>query len=66
MLTVRALFWLQALSRLYDEAVSVTGKGRNKLLLAIEELLQCVRSPDCPSYMAKVLLRALHDVNGEV
>ncbi|GAA6085032.1 HEAT repeat-containing protein 1 [Tachysurus ichikawai] len=56
----------QALCRLYEEAVSVTGKGRNKLLLAIEQLLQCVRSPDCPAYMAKVLLRALQDVNGEL
>ncbi|XP_058262423.1 HEAT repeat-containing protein 1 isoform X1 [Hemibagrus wyckioides] len=56
----------QALSRLYEEAVSVTGKGRNKLLLAIEQLLQCVRSPDCPSYIAKVLLRALQGVNGEL
>lgn len=59
-------FWSQALSRLYEEAVSVTGKGKNKLLLAIEQLLQCVRSPNCPSYIAKVLLRALQDVNGEV
>ncbi|XP_072523688.1 HEAT repeat-containing protein 1 [Salminus brasiliensis] len=55
----------QALSRLYEEAVSVKVKGRNKLLLAIEQLLQCVQAPDCPSYMAKVLLRALRDVNGE-
>lgn len=60
------VFWIQALSSLYEEAVSMTGKGRNKLLLAIEQLLQCLRSPDCPSYMAKVLLRALQDVNGEV
>lgn len=51
---------------MYEEAVSMTGKGRNRLLLAIEQLLQCVRSPYCPSYMAKVLLRALQDVNGEV
>lgn len=65
-LTVGVLFWLQALSRLYEEAVSVTGKGRNKLQLAIEQLLQCVRNPNCPSYMAKVLLRALQNVNGEV
>ncbi|XP_053495912.1 HEAT repeat-containing protein 1 [Ictalurus furcatus] len=56
----------QALSRLYEEAVSMKGKGKNKLLSAIEQLLQCVRSPDCPSYMAKVLLRALQDVNGEL
>ncbi|KAF7704986.1 hypothetical protein HF521_020272 [Silurus meridionalis] len=55
----------QALSVLYDEAVSMTGKNKNKLLSAIEQLLHCVRSPDCPSYMAKVLLRALQDVNGE-
>ncbi|KAF5893881.1 HEAT repeat-containing protein 1, partial [Clarias magur] len=55
----------QVLCRLYEEAVSVTAKCRNKLLLAIEQLLHCVRSPDCPSYMAKVLLRALQDVNGE-
>ncbi|KAM9462286.1 HEAT repeat-containing protein 1 [Clarias gariepinus] len=55
----------QVLSRLHEEAVSVTAKRRNKLLLAIEHLLHCVRSPDCPSHMAKVLLRALQDVNGE-
>lgn len=63
---VCVLFLLQVLSRLHEEAVSVTAKRRNKLLLAIEHLLHCVRSPDCPSYMAKVLLRALQDVNGEV
>ncbi|TSL75270.1 HEAT repeat-containing protein 1 [Bagarius yarrelli] len=56
----------QAMSRLYEEALTVKVKGRNKLLLAVEQLLQCARSPDCPSYMAKVLLRALHDVNGEL
>ncbi|XP_017566073.1 HEAT repeat-containing protein 1 isoform X1 [Pygocentrus nattereri] len=54
----------QALSRLYEEAVTV--KGRNKLLLAVEQLLQCVQAPDCPCYMAKLLLRALRNVNGEM
>ncbi|XP_066521731.1 HEAT repeat-containing protein 1 [Hoplias malabaricus] len=55
----------QALARMYEEAVSVTVKGKNKLLLAVEQLVQCVQAPDCPCYMAKVLLRALKDVNGE-
>ncbi|KAL7869934.1 hypothetical protein AOLI_G00139220 [Acnodon oligacanthus] len=58
----------QALSRLYEEAVAVavTVKGTNKLLLAVELLLQCVQAPDCPCYMAKLLLQALRNVNGEL
>ncbi|XP_062859270.1 HEAT repeat-containing protein 1 [Trichomycterus rosablanca] len=55
----------QALGGMYSEALSVSTKTKNKLLLAVEQLLQCVQSLECPSYMAKVLLRALKDVNGE-
>lgn len=59
------LYVTQALGRMYETAASATGRGRSKLLVAIEQLLRCVASPGCPSYMAKVLLRALKDVNGE-
>ncbi|KAG7492749.1 hypothetical protein MATL_G00017170 [Megalops atlanticus] len=56
----------QALGRLYEEAVAGKGKAKEKKLLAsVEQLLQCVQSPDCPSYTASALLRLLREVNGE-
>lgn len=55
---------LQALSKMYEEAVSL--KDKNKKLASIEQLLQCVQSPCCPAYTSKTLLRALQDVHGEV
>ncbi|XP_035389147.1 HEAT repeat-containing protein 1 isoform X2 [Electrophorus electricus] len=54
----------QALGRLYEEAMS-SGKSGTRLLAAVEQLLRCVQSPDCPCYVATVLLQALRDVNGE-
>ncbi|XP_076844012.1 HEAT repeat-containing protein 1 [Brachyhypopomus gauderio] len=54
----------QALGRLYEEAGS-SGKVGARLVMAVEQLLHCVQSPDCPCHMAKVLLQALRDVNGE-
>lgn len=57
----------QALGQLYEEAVAGKGKAQEKRLLAsIELLLQGVQSQDYPSYTAKVLLKVLRDVNGEV
>uniref|UniRef100_A0A4W4G7V6 HEAT repeat-containing protein 1 n=1 Tax=Electrophorus electricus TaxID=8005 RepID=A0A4W4G7V6_ELEEL len=55
----------QALGRLYEEAMS-SGKSGTRLLAAVEQLLRCVQSPDCPCYVATVLLQALRDVNGEI
>ncbi|XP_051959284.1 HEAT repeat-containing protein 1 [Xyrauchen texanus] len=53
----------QALSKLYEEAIS--GKEKKNKLLSIEQLLQCVQLPCCPAYTSKTLLRALQDVHGE-
>lgn len=53
----------QALSKFYEEAVS--RKDKNKKLASVEQLLQCLQSPFCPSYTSKTLLRALQDVHGE-
>lgn len=47
----------------------MTGKGKaeqKKLLASLEQLLQCMQAPNCPSYTAKAVLRALPEVNGEV
>ncbi|KAJ7987637.1 hypothetical protein DPEC_G00328550 [Dallia pectoralis] len=58
----------QALGKLYEEAVSGTGKGKakdQKLLVGFKELLLGVQRPSCPAYTAKTILRALDEVNGE-
>uniref|UniRef100_A0A6Q2XAX1 HEAT repeat-containing protein 1 n=1 Tax=Esox lucius TaxID=8010 RepID=A0A6Q2XAX1_ESOLU len=59
----------QALGKLYEEAVTGTGKGKAKdrnLLAGFEELLLGVQAANCPAYTAKTILRALDEVNGEV
>uniref|UniRef100_A0A7N8XLE0 HEAT repeat-containing protein 1 n=1 Tax=Mastacembelus armatus TaxID=205130 RepID=A0A7N8XLE0_9TELE len=38
---------------------------QKKLQAALQQLLQCVRTPCCPSYSAAALLRALGHVNGQ-
>ncbi|ROL40980.1 HEAT repeat-containing protein 1 [Anabarilius grahami] len=53
----------QALSKSYEEAVLL--KNKNKKLVSIEQLLQCVQLPCCPAYTSKTLLRAHQDVHGE-
>uniref|UniRef100_A0A671P5U1 HEAT repeat-containing protein 1 n=1 Tax=Sinocyclocheilus anshuiensis TaxID=1608454 RepID=A0A671P5U1_9TELE len=53
----------QALSKMYEEALLL--KDKKKKLASIEQLLQCVQLPCCPSYTCKTLLRALQDVHGE-
>ncbi|XP_063299718.1 HEAT repeat-containing protein 1 [Pelobates fuscus] len=37
-----------------------------KLSVALENLLSLLQSPSCPSYIGKVLMKTLGDVNGEV
>uniref|UniRef100_A0A8C8GRK1 HEAT repeat-containing protein 1 n=1 Tax=Oncorhynchus tshawytscha TaxID=74940 RepID=A0A8C8GRK1_ONCTS len=59
----------QALGKLYEEAVTGTGKGKawdKKLLVGLEELLLGVQVANCPAYTAKTILRALGEVNGEI
>uniref|UniRef100_A0A6Q2YKF7 HEAT repeat-containing protein 1 n=1 Tax=Esox lucius TaxID=8010 RepID=A0A6Q2YKF7_ESOLU len=59
----------QALGKLYEEAVTGTGKGKAKdrnLLAGFEELLLGVQAANCPAYTAKTILRALDEVNGEL
>lgn len=53
----------QALSKVYEEAMLL--KGKNKKLASIDQLLQCVQLPCCPSYTSKTLLRAIQDIHGE-
>uniref|UniRef100_UPI003AB09606 HEAT repeat-containing protein 1 n=1 Tax=Centroberyx gerrardi TaxID=166262 RepID=UPI003AB09606 len=56
----------QALGVLQEECVSGKGKTQQKKLQAsMEQLLQSVQAPGCPSYTANTLLRALGQVNGE-
>ncbi|XP_056153009.1 HEAT repeat-containing protein 1 [Lampris incognitus] len=56
----------QALGVAHEECMLGKAKARKKkLLLSLEQLLQSIRAPGFPSYMAKTLLRALCQVNGE-
>ncbi|XP_041714076.2 HEAT repeat-containing protein 1 isoform X2 [Coregonus clupeaformis] len=58
----------QALGKLYEEAVTGTGKAKawgKRLLVGLEELLLGVQVANCPAYTAKTILRALGEVNGE-
>uniref|UniRef100_A0A7N8X9A1 HEAT repeat-containing protein 1 n=1 Tax=Mastacembelus armatus TaxID=205130 RepID=A0A7N8X9A1_9TELE len=49
-----------ALAVLQEECVSAKAKTQQKKLqAALQQLLQCVRTPCCPSYSAAALLRAL-------
>uniref|UniRef100_A0A7N8YDN3 HEAT repeat-containing protein 1 n=1 Tax=Mastacembelus armatus TaxID=205130 RepID=A0A7N8YDN3_9TELE len=55
-----------ALAVLQEECVSAKAKTQQKKLqAALQQLLQCVRTPCCPSYSAAALLRALGHVNGQ-
>ncbi|XP_043109963.1 HEAT repeat-containing protein 1 isoform X3 [Puntigrus tetrazona] len=53
----------QALSKMYEEGLLM--KDKKKKLASIEQLLQCVQLPSCPSYTCKTLMRALQDIHGE-
>nr|XP_033467663.1 HEAT repeat-containing protein 1 isoform X1 [Epinephelus lanceolatus] len=56
----------QALGVLHEECVSVKAKTQQKKLQAsMQQLLQSVQTPCCPSYTAGCLLRALSNVNGQ-
>ncbi|XP_070782715.1 HEAT repeat-containing protein 1 [Enoplosus armatus] len=55
----------QALGVLHEECLSVKVKTQQKKLQSsMQQLLQCVQTPCCPSYSAAGLLRALSHVNG--
>ncbi|XP_029933931.1 HEAT repeat-containing protein 1 isoform X2 [Myripristis murdjan] len=56
----------QALGVLHEESVSAKGRSQQKKLQAsMEQLLQIIQAPGCPSYTACTLLSALGQVNGE-
>uniref|UniRef100_A0A667YWZ9 HEAT repeat-containing protein 1 n=1 Tax=Myripristis murdjan TaxID=586833 RepID=A0A667YWZ9_9TELE len=57
----------QALGVLHEESVSAKGRSQQKKLQAsMEQLLQIIQAPGCPSYTACTLLSALGQVNGEI
>lgn len=39
---------------------------KKKLLEALESILDCVQNPVFPSYLARNLMKILHEVHGEV
>lgn len=39
---------------------------KKKLSEALESILDCVQNPLCPSYVARSLMKILHEVHGEV
>uniref|UniRef100_A0A8D0HKF9 HEAT repeat-containing protein 1 n=1 Tax=Sphenodon punctatus TaxID=8508 RepID=A0A8D0HKF9_SPHPU len=55
----------QALGTLFEE-MQTQSKQQKKLLEALELLLDCVQSRSCPSYIARNLMKILHEVNGEM
>ncbi|XP_041818040.1 HEAT repeat-containing protein 1 isoform X2 [Chelmon rostratus] len=56
----------QALGVLHDECLSMKVKTQQKKLQSsMQQLLQSVQTPCCPSYSAVGLLRALSHVNGQ-
>uniref|UniRef100_A0A8C4TAF2 HEAT repeat-containing protein 1 n=1 Tax=Erpetoichthys calabaricus TaxID=27687 RepID=A0A8C4TAF2_ERPCA len=57
----------QAIGALFEEDL-VCQKPKShqkKLATALNELLKCISSPDCPSYIARALLKLLNEVNNE-
>lgn len=57
----------QALGSLHDDCQSVRmSPQQKKLQVSLQQLLQSVQTPCCPSYSAAGLLRALSHVNGQV
>uniref|UniRef100_A0A671WPT1 HEAT repeat-containing protein 1 n=1 Tax=Sparus aurata TaxID=8175 RepID=A0A671WPT1_SPAAU len=56
----------QALGSLHDDCQSVRmSPQQKKLQVSLQQLLQSVQTPCCPSYSAAGLLRALSHVNGQ-
>ncbi|KAG2467221.1 HEAT1 protein, partial [Polypterus senegalus] len=58
---------LKAIGALFEEDL-VCQKPKShqkKLATALNELLKCISSPDCPSYVARALLKLLNEVNSE-
>ncbi|KAM4693779.1 HEAT repeat-containing protein 1 [Discoglossus pictus] len=57
---------VQALGAVFEELQTPGGhKTTQKLSNALDQLLSLLQAPGCPSYISKVLLRALREVNGE-
>ncbi|KAK2820168.1 hypothetical protein Q5P01_023127 [Channa striata] len=55
-----------ALGVFHEECVSAKAKSQQKKLqVSLQQLLQIVQTPSCPSYTAASLLRVLNHVNGQ-
>lgn len=61
------LFTLQIVGNLFKGLnTSGSSKAAVKLSDALDQLLHLLRTSSCPSYVGKILLMVLRDVNGEV
>uniref|UniRef100_A0A452ICU1 HEAT repeat-containing protein 1 n=1 Tax=Gopherus agassizii TaxID=38772 RepID=A0A452ICU1_9SAUR len=58
----------QSLGSLFEElqTQSKQKSQQKKLLEALEHVLDCIRAPGCPSYVARSLMKILQQVNGEM
>ncbi|XP_029449670.1 HEAT repeat-containing protein 1 [Rhinatrema bivittatum] len=56
----------QALGSLFEDLqISSNQKSSQKLSEALRQLLDCTQAPRCPSYVARVLMKALQEVKSE-
>nr|XP_033791447.1 HEAT repeat-containing protein 1 [Geotrypetes seraphini] len=59
-------FISQAFSSLFEDLETASKqKSSQRLAEALRQLLNCMQSPKCPSFVAKVLMKVLQEVNGE-
>ncbi|KAM8947887.1 HEAT repeat-containing protein 1 isoform 2-T2 [Pelodytes ibericus] len=58
-------YLVQTLGSVFEEFQTPATQTKNKLSNALDQLLGLLQSPNCPSYVGKMLLRAFGDVNGE-
>uniref|UniRef100_A0A6J0T712 HEAT repeat-containing protein 1 n=1 Tax=Pogona vitticeps TaxID=103695 RepID=A0A6J0T712_9SAUR len=57
---------IQSLGSLFEELKIQQKQKTQKLSEALRVLLECVQALECPSYVARNLLKILHEVNGKV
>ncbi|XP_075452512.1 HEAT repeat-containing protein 1 [Ascaphus truei] len=56
---------IQALGSVFEELQMPGEHKSSQLSSALEQLLTLLQTPSCPSYVSKILMKALQDVNGE-
>uniref|UniRef100_A0A8C3TAF6 HEAT repeat-containing protein 1 n=1 Tax=Chelydra serpentina TaxID=8475 RepID=A0A8C3TAF6_CHESE len=62
------IYVTQSLGSLFEElqTQSKQKSQQKKLFEALEHVLDCVKAPGCPSYVARSLMKILQQVNGEM